>query len=573
VGGVATLRLASLATGPHSITAYYLGDAANVASTSNVVSHTVLPTASTTVTLSSSANPVLQGTTVNFSIAVAGTAPSGTVTLQEGTTVLGSAALTAGGASISLGNLAAGLHSLTAYFPGDASNPPASSAPLFQSVTLPPILVPLSVARTGSGSGTVTSSPAGVDCGTTCSGSYLAGTTVTLTATATPGSVFAGWTGACAGFATCSVPASAAASVTATFVLQAATPLATVNPPSAAFGGQSMNTTTPAITVSLVNTGTATVSVLGFSFSSPQFTQTNNCPSTLAVAAGCTVNLFFTPAVEGTVNGQLTVQTGAGNALVTLSGTGEKSLVTHYYRSILRRAPDAGGKVFWDGEATRMQSLGVNVNETWYSMAGSFYTSAEYLAFNRDNTGFVTDLYNTFFNRPPDGAGLAFWFAQLASGMPREVALVSFMFSTEFVNFTQAIFGNTAVRKEIDTVVDFYRGLLGRLPDNAGFTFWVQQFRTAQCQGAAAVTAQAESISSFFALSTEYANRARNNSQYVGDLYNAFLRRGGDLAGVQFWINQVATGAQTREQVRKQFVASVEFQGRVQAIITQGCLP
>jgi hypothetical protein len=223
-----------------------------------------------------------------------------------------------------------------------------------------------------------------------------------------------------------------------------------------------------------------------------------------------------------------------------------------------------------------MTSIGVNVNETWYSMAGSFYTSAEYLAFNRDNNGFVTDLYNTFYNRPPDGAGLAFWTGQLASGLPREVALVSFMFSTEFVNFTQAIFGNTAVRKEIDTVVDFYRGILGRLPDTSGFNFWVAQFRAAQCAGAgaaAAVTLQAESISSQFALSGEYAARARNNTQYVGDLYNAFLRRGGDLGGVQFWIGQVATAAQTREQVRKAFVASPEFSARVAAVIAQGCLP
>ena len=118
---------------------------------------------------------------------------------------------------------------------------------------------------------------------------------------------------------------------------------------------------------------------------------------------------------------------------------------------------------------------------------------------------------------------------------------------------------------------DFYRGLLSRLPDTAGFNFWVQQFRTAQCQGQSAVYTQVESISSAYANSPEYAARGRINSQFVGDLYNAFLRRGGDLAGVQFWINQVATGAQTREQVRVQFKNSAEFQARVAAIIAQGC--
>src|SRR5207237_8422405 len=118
--------------------------------------------------------------------------------------------------------------------------------------------------------------------------------------------------------------------------------------------------------------------------------------------------------------------------------------------------------------------------------------------FNRDDTGSVTGRYKTFFHRPPDDGGLAFWAGQLGSGLPREVALVSFMFSNEFVSFTQAIFGNTAARAEVDAVGDFYRGLLARLADSSGFTFWVQQFRTAQCQGSSAVTTQADSISKAF---------------------------------------------------------------------------
>jgi hypothetical protein len=42
---------------------------------------------------------------------------------------------------------------------------------------------------------------------------------------------------------------------------------------------------------------------------------------------------------------------------------------------------------------------------------------------------------------------------------------------------------------------------------------------------------------------------------------------------VQFWINQIATGARSRENVRQAFVASPEFQARVAAIIAQGCFP
>jgi uncharacterized repeat protein (TIGR02543 family) len=55
--------------------------------------------------------------------------------------------------------------------------------------------VPLNVEKSGFGLGTVTSSPSGINCGTTCSAEYLEGTKVTLTATAKAGSVFAGWFG------------------------------------------------------------------------------------------------------------------------------------------------------------------------------------------------------------------------------------------------------------------------------------------------------------------------------------------------------------------------------------------
>src|SRR5207245_172507 len=40
----------------------------------------------------------------------------------------------------------------------------------------------LTVSKTDLGGGTVTSSPAGIDCGSTCSATYVSGTTVTLTA-------------------------------------------------------------------------------------------------------------------------------------------------------------------------------------------------------------------------------------------------------------------------------------------------------------------------------------------------------------------------------------------------------
>ena len=75
----------------------------------------------------------------------------------------------------------------------------------------------LTVSRAGNGSGTVTSSPPGINCGATCAAPFTSGASVSLAATATTGSVFTGWSGACAGSAACTLSMTAARSVTATF--------------------------------------------------------------------------------------------------------------------------------------------------------------------------------------------------------------------------------------------------------------------------------------------------------------------------------------------------------------------
>jgi hypothetical protein len=73
---------------------------------------------------------------------------------------------------------------------------------------------------TKSGAGKVTSSPAGIDCGTSCSKGFPKGSSVTLTAVPDPvtGAKFIDWTGACSGVTTtCTVTMDAAKDVTAKF--------------------------------------------------------------------------------------------------------------------------------------------------------------------------------------------------------------------------------------------------------------------------------------------------------------------------------------------------------------------
>jgi DNA-binding beta-propeller fold protein YncE len=344
------------------------------------------------------------------------------------------------------------------------------------------------------------------------------------------------------------------------------------SPPVLTMSGRLPGTTSLPVPVLLTQLGASPATIN--SITPPaNFAVSHDCGATLAAFTTCTASVTFTPPSVATFTGNVDVNASVVAQDFSVEGAGETTLVTHYYESILRRPPDSGGKPFWDSERARLAGLGASVNETWFAMSSFFFASAEYTGFNRDNPGFVTDLYLTFFNRAPDSGGLQFWVDQMASGMPREVVLAQFQHSPEFASFTQGIFGSTAARAEVNMVMDFYRGLLGRLPDNGGFNNWVGAFRAAQCQGAAQVAATAEQISQSFTGSTEYASRNRTNAQFVGDLYNAFLRRGGDLNGVLFWIGRLDSQAMTREQVRSNFAASGEFQGRVSAVANAGCLP
>jgi Divergent InlB B-repeat domain/PKD domain len=92
-------------------------------------------------------------------------------------------------------------------------------------VTNPPPQQTLTVSRGGSGSGTVTSTDAQINCGATCSHAYDQGTLVTLNANPDSGSSFAGWSGGgCSGTGSCQVTMSTAQSVTATFTGQGGGP-------------------------------------------------------------------------------------------------------------------------------------------------------------------------------------------------------------------------------------------------------------------------------------------------------------------------------------------------------------
>jgi hypothetical protein len=145
--------------------------------------------------------------------------------------------------------------------------------------------VALSVNVTGSG--TVTSSPPGINCGSTCNAGYAPGTQVTLTAAPASGWRFNGWGNPCSGVGTCSVTMNSAQSVTATFVQLSFT-----------------------LAVSLTGNGTVTSSPPGI-----------NCGATCSAnfASGTQVTLTAASTLGASFIGWSGACNGTGSCMVTMN--------------------------------------------------------------------------------------------------------------------------------------------------------------------------------------------------------------------------------------------------------------
>ncbi|HYC35301.1 MAG TPA: DUF4214 domain-containing protein [Usitatibacter sp.] len=529
----------------------------------------------TTVTLAASPSSAFPGQPVTFLVSVGDGTPTGTVSIRRGSTILCQATLSSGTASCVHGGFAAGTHMIEADYGGDLVFARATSAPL-PYLTHATTSSTLTVTRTGNGTGTVSSSPAGIDCGVTCSATFHSVVEVSLAATPSPGSSFHGWAGACSGFATCTLSTHASASVEARFGL--ASNQLVINPGSVEFG-RVLPGDSAFRTLTLKNVGMSPLAVTGVSVSDAQFAASHDCA---AVPPGgtCSVVVTFLPALpSGTedVEVRATLRVANDGAVpdvaADLSGTTMVSLVDHFYRAILRREPEPGGGQFWRSEASRLVGLGANASETFFVMAGYFFNSPEYQGYARTDLEYVQDLYNTFFNRLPDTLGQGYWLSQMALGMPREVVLFSFMFSPEFRGLSERVLGANPARPEVDLVMDLFRGLLNRLPDTAAFHYWVGRLRTAQCVGPGAVHEEVAQMSRLFLFNPEYAGRERTPTQLVTDMYYAFLRRGGELAGVEFWVDRVTSGALPLEILRQDFFDTPEFNARIAAVIAAGCMP
>ncbi len=88
---------------------------------------------------------------------------------------------------------------------------------------------------------------------------------------------------------------------------------ATLTPPTLRYPTQLVGTSSATQTATLTNTGNQDVAVSNIAISGA-FTETNNCPSTLALAGTCQIKVIFSPAAKGNATGTLTVTDNASTS-------------------------------------------------------------------------------------------------------------------------------------------------------------------------------------------------------------------------------------------------------------------
>ncbi len=274
-----------------SVTVTPAGGCAPANATTSVVV-TALPAAPT----ATSNSPLAEGATINLSTpgrtgaTYAWTGPNGFTSTQQNPTITNAAAVHAG------------TYSVTVTVDG-CTSPPGST------VVVVVLTQTLSVTRDGSGTGSVFSTPLGINCGATCSASFAPGTVVTLTAVPDAGSTFAGWTGGgCSGTGTCTVAMTSAQAVTATFTL------APVLPAITSFTATpSVRTSAGVSTLAWTTTGATSVAISGLG-------GTFALSGTRDVSVAATTTYTLTAAnAAGSVTATATVNVlpGAGTSLGT----------------------------------------------------------------------------------------------------------------------------------------------------------------------------------------------------------------------------------------------------------------
>lgn len=225
-----------------------------------------------------------------------------------------------------------------------------------------------------------------------------------------------------------------------------------------------------------------------------------------------------------------------------------------YNIALLRDAEDAGLEDWMN----RLQSGEENAAE----VARGIFFSDEFLQRDYTDEQYVEFLYRTLFGRKSDAAGKENWLNCLENGVSREFVYHGFAESEEFTVLCDD-FGVSRGGVDLEQYRDknaeatgfiarLYTKMLGRKFDEGGLEDWCKAYITKE--------KTIENIAADgFLHSPEFEQQNLDDKEFVTRMYQTFLNREPDEAGLHDWIGRLERGEETRDSLVYGFTNSPEF--------------
>ncbi len=206
-------------------------------------------------------------------------------------------------------------------------------------------------------------------------------------------------------------------------------------------------------------------------------------------------------------------------------------------------------------------------NKTAAEVARGFFLSVEMKNRNLSDAEFVELLYQVMMNRSFDEGGRQYWLDSLTNGVSREFVYRGFAESQEFSNLCNSYGierGTVTLGQYRDKnmqatgfIARLYTKMLGRSFDEDGLEYWCRLYLTGE--------KTIENIAGDgFLHSEELKNQNLSDEEFVRRMYQTFLNREPEEAGLKDWIGRLSRGEETRDSLVYGFTNSPEF-GKLKA--------
>ncbi|SCP95481.1 DUF4214 domain-containing protein [Anaerobium acetethylicum] len=231
-----------------------------------------------------------------------------------------------------------------------------------------------------------------------------------------------------------------------------------------------------------------------------------------------------------------------------------QSFVSRLYTEVLGRDAEEEGMQYYDGLLTSGKLTGADT-------AKGFFFSDEFRNRNLSNEAYTEVLYRTLMGRDSDTDGMEYWLNYLDNGVTREFVFRGFVESMEYTEICSdagivrgdyALPGYVNQKPELTMFVNrLYAKALGRTPEEGGLEYYAREIsedRVTPVQAA-----------QNFIFSQEFKDKKLDDSQYVKVLYQTFMGREYDEAGLNYHVDRMEKGV-SREDILLGFAYSPEFE-------------